>query len=213
MANTGGDVDSYTQHGKTLASPWVKLGTYPVLSSSGFSEDGSIAVFDNALRQVWVVDREGKVVLHKTSDVTMAATSPDGRRLAILYDLRVAIFDAHTGAEIGGAIGVPPGSTDIEWSSDGSRILAFGQDEGQLIDAVSVQPLGDPLPSSGFLALRSDGNEVASMSNGAVLLWNTNLPHLREAACFAAGRNMTQAEWSQYLPNQGPYQRVCSQWP
>jgi hypothetical protein len=153
------------------------------------------------------------VTLEKSTVVTMAALSPGAERLAILHDLHIDLFDSHTGVQIGGSIGVPPGSTDIEWSADGSRILAFGQDEGQLIDAISGQPLGDPLPSSGYLALRPDGNEVATVENGSLVLWNVNLAHLDVAACQAAGRNLSEGEWAQYLPNEGSYQRVCPQWP
>jgi hypothetical protein len=31
-------------------------------------------------------------------------------------------------------------------------------------------------------------------------------------ACHLAGRNLTRAEWNQYLPGQ-PYQTTCPQWP
>jgi WD40 repeat protein len=213
FANTGGDLDMYRDDGTVVASPWARLGAYPVLSTSGFAENGSIAVFDSYVRRVWVLNRLGRVILQIPTDVTMAALSPDAHRLAILHDLHVDLFDAHSGVQIGDSIAVPPGSTDIEWSADGSRILAFGRDQGQLIDTISGQPLGDPLPSSGYLALRPDGKEVATVSNGSLLLWNVDEQHLVAAACQAAGRNLTEAEWMQYLPNEGSNRRVCLQWP
>jgi hypothetical protein len=213
LANTGGDMDMYRQGGTVVASPWARLGRYPVLSSSGFSKNGSIAVFDSFVHRVWVVNRMGRVTLQKSTDVTMAALSPDANRLAVLHDLHVDLYDAHTGVQIGDSIAVPPGSTDIEWSADGSRILAFGQNQGQLIDTNSGQPLGDPLPSTGYFALRPDGKQVATVSNGSLLLWNVDERHLLAAACQAAGRNLTQAEWTQYLPNDGSYRLVCPQWP
>jgi WD40 repeat protein len=212
-ANIGGELDLYNEHGIGVATPWIKLGTYPVLSSSGFADNGSITVFDIGDQRVWVLNRKGRVVLQKSADVTMAALSPDASRLAILHDVHIDFYDAHSGAQIGGSIGVPPGSTDIEWSADSSRLLAFGRQEGQLIDALDGQPLGDPLPSDGYLALRPDGNEVASIVNGTLVLWDVDLAHLTSAACQAAGRNLTSSEWTQYLSNERALQRVCPQWP
>jgi len=33
------------------------------------------------------------------------------------------------------------------------------------------------------------------------------------AACAVAGRNLTKAEWSQYLPGGEPYRATCPQYP
>jgi hypothetical protein len=43
-------------------------------------------------------------------------------------------------------------------------------------------------------------------------LWNADPKSWVTTACRIAGRNLTQAEWHQYLPDR-PYQRTCSQWP
>ena len=42
-------------------------------------------------------------------------------------------------------------------------------------------------------------------------VWDLDVHHWEQAACRIAGRNLTRAEWHQYLPDQ-PYQCTCPQW-
>ncbi len=91
-------------------------------------------------------------------------------------------------------------------------MLVFGEGQGLVVDLNDFQPLGDPFPSTGYLALRPDGNELATVSNGSVLLSNLEPTNWESAACQAAGRNLIQKEWHQYLPDAGPYLRTCPQW-
>jgi WD40 repeat protein len=213
IANTTGTLDLFSPKGRSLASPWANLGGYPVLSSSGFARNGSIAAFDSNTRSVWVLNSRGRKILHESIDVTMAALSPQGDRLAVLHDQQVDLFDVHTGARIGGAVGVPAGSTDLEFSEDGKRMLVFGQNQGVIVDLGDEQLLGDPFSSVGYLALRPDGDQLATMSDGWITLWNLNSRTWPSAACHAAGRNLTHAEWNYYLPDAGAYGRTCPQWP
>ena len=38
-------------------------------------------------------------------------------------------------------------------------------------------------------------------------------PIWRDEACTLAGRNLTEEEWERYLPNEGPRQATCPQFP
>lgn len=212
LANTDGTIDLYGDGNGSRTLRWARVpSAYPILSSDGFASDGAIAVFDSSAQRVWVLNASGHIVLRRDTDVAMAALTPDGRDLAVLHDLQVDVFSMATDRLLG-SVAVPPGSTDLEFSQDGKRMLVFGAGQGLVVDVTDFQPLGDPFPSTGYLALRPDGNELATVSDGSVLLWDLKPTDWESAACQAAGRNLTEGEWHQYLPDAGPYQRTCPQW-
>jgi WD40 repeat protein len=86
-----------------------------------------------------------------------------------------------------------------------------------LWDATTLQPIGDPLlvpPDSAYLSPNRAGNELgtgADADNGQPLVWNMNPASWEATACQIAGRNLSHAEWNEYLAGH-PYRRTCSQW-
>ena len=44
------------------------------------------------------------------------------------------------------------------------------------------------------------------------MVWDVDPAHWDAMACRIAGRNLTHAEWNQYIPGR-PYQTTCPQWP
>ena len=42
-----------------------------------------------------------------------------------------------------------------------------------------------------------------------MIRWDLNPDHWRTTACAVAGRNLTSAEWAQYLPSGEPYSATC----
>jgi WD40 repeat protein len=101
----------------------------------------------------------------------------------------------------------------------------------RLYDAASGALLGEPLPVGpvpadpieketyiqvSLAALVSpDGERVVTAPAGpgqSVVLWDVDLTDWEATACRIAGRNLTQAEWQQYLAGQ-PYHVTCPQWP
>jgi WD40 repeat protein len=87
-----------------------------------------------------------------------------------------------------------------------------------LWDAATLQPIGDPLtvPSdAAFLSPNRSGDELstgADGDNGLPLVWNMNPTSWAATACRIAGRNLSHAEWREYLTGQ-PYRRTCARWP
>ena len=54
-------------------------------------------------------------------------------------------------------------------------------------------------------AKRPGGDEAA-------VLWPLDTALWAEKVCFAAGRNLTEAEWTKYFPGRD-YEVTCDQWP
>ena len=49
-------------------------------------------------------------------------------------------------------------------------------------------------------------------SHGEVTFWNLDPGAWKQKACDIAGRNLTQAEWAEYIPDK-PYKATCAQFP
>jgi WD40 repeat protein len=199
---------------------------------------GHLAAFDvETGRQQWTTDVGSWAWMGQIQGDEVAVTSgafrgTSGRRLLIL-DTRTGVpkqtlSPAGTQGEgdllrDGRLIVV----ADTIPSADGKTTLAAAR----LYDAASGQQLGDPLPIgplpigvalhgrynqvSGNLLASPSTNEFLEATPGpdrSVTVWDVDLAHWTATACRIAGRNLTKAEWNQYLPGQ-PYHTTCPQWP
>ena len=54
--------------------------------------------------------------------------------------------------------------------------------------------------------LRSDGMQAAADTGQGIVVWDLDPAHWVDAACRLAGRNLTHAEWDQYIGDLAPYQ-------
>ena len=57
-----------------------------------------------------------------------------------------------------------------------------------------------------------DGQSVVAFSDVRTVVWNLDTKLWAEKVCFAAGRNLTEAEWTKYFPGRD-YAVTCDQWP
>jgi class 3 adenylate cyclase/WD40 repeat protein len=99
-------------------------------------------------------------------------------------------------------------------SPDGSRIAALGGDGAvRLWDRASRRPIGPPLSAHGTgafgLAYLPDGGLVTGGFDQNLVFWNVTPASWLATACRLAGRDLTEAEWRQYLPDR-PYRRTCA---
>nr|MBA3265409.1 hypothetical protein [Nocardioidaceae bacterium] len=66
---------------------------------------------------------------------------------------------------------------------------------------------GEAVPAGA--AFIGDSHDVAIASyDGRVYTWETDLDRALGSACQMAGRNLTEEEWEEFLPEQ-PYRDVC----
>jgi WD40 repeat protein/DNA-binding SARP family transcriptional activator len=145
--------------------------------------------------------------------VFTAAFSPDGKMIASGdANGRVAFWDAASGRQIGsGLTGLNGGLSGLSFDPRGRTLAVSGNGRLQLFDVDSRRPIGAPITggggSTGFL---SDGKQVFAVSgDGTVLLWNVDPAAWEARACRIAHRNLTRAEWHDFLPSL-PYRKVCA---
>jgi len=109
----------------------------------------------------------------------------------------------------------------VAFSSDG-KLFASGSDDRTVIlwDVATRQPLGPALTGhtdahgNGSVAFSPDGKTLASASDDrSIVLWDISLESWQARACRIANRNLTQAEWNQFIGADIPYQRTCPDLP
>jgi hypothetical protein len=101
-------------------------------------------------------------------------------------------------------------------SADGSLIAARHPFTSQvaLFDAATLRPIGGPIPTgagSFVPAFPPDRNLVAEGYFGPSS-WDLDPDVWQRKACRAAGRNLTGAEWREYLGDEA-YRATCPDWP
>ena len=154
----------------------------------------------------------------------VATGTPDGARHSVLAvdvtDLGHAptaiaagpgrIDGLSAGAD-GTVIGLA-GDLALQWTM-GTGLLAASGEMPRTVQALD----GSTARLIGAVAVASDGQLVAGGS-GRLWLWSAadfaaqHLQPVETAACALAGRNLTQVEWAQYLPDE-PYRTTCPGYP
>jgi WD40 repeat protein len=106
---------------------------------------------------------------------------------------------------------------DVEFSPDG-RLLAADVRDGimpvwSVPDGVEVARVGSGIQGWGEVAFSSDGSSLVSTdSSRFARIWKVDPTGLRAQACQTLSRNLTRAEWKEFLPNEA-YNRTCPNLP
>ena len=155
--------------------------------------------------------------------VWSVAFSRDGKKLAAASSDTVGIWDLATRQPAGEPLrGHGQFVTSIAFSPDGETLAAASSNIITLWDVASRQPLGEPLRGhSGIVysvAFSPLGKQLASASNDKTIrLWDTVTGHRtsakQERPCILANRNLSLAEWREFIGENFPYQRTCPDLP
>jgi WD40 repeat protein/class 3 adenylate cyclase/energy-coupling factor transporter ATP-binding protein EcfA2 len=186
-----------------------------------FSGNGLLAVGHGSNASVWELgSRKLRYSVDVDEDYGFAAAvtfSPDDSLLVTGGGIgEVRFWDAKTGEQRGRSITASAGWVNSLDFDRMGEILVTGGTDGttRLIDVESRVLIGSPLPGFDNLLenaeLTPDGRRVIVVyDNGVGFVWEVDPTVWKKQGCAVAGRDLTRAEWDQFLPDR-EYRPVCS---
>jgi hypothetical protein len=173
-------------------------------------------------------DRISKIALSRQLDVQSSSNLSRKFDRALLLGIashRVAETSQTPGALLRALVSAPrrfsfgwghhDGVMSVAFSPDGKTLASASGDQRIILwDVTTRQPLGAPLTDHHdvvwSVAFSPDGKTLASASvDPRVILWDVDVNSWEKLACAIANRNLTYAEWTQYIGDAMPYQAVC----
>jgi predicted Ser/Thr protein kinase len=188
---------------------WVEQATWN-------ADDGLIltASHDDTAR-VWDAETGAELLTLSghTDDVSGAAWNADGSRiLTYSKDGTVRVWAATTGAELLVLSGHTNRVNHANWNADESRILTASEDSTvRLWDAVTGAELAilSDHTSTVYQAIwNADESRILTSAYSGSRQYYTRLDDLIAVGCQRSTRNLTQAEWQQFMGEQ-PYRATC----
>lgn len=183
-----------------------------ILASAG--SDQTILLWDTATGEVLVPP-----LINHDSPVGDVAFSQNGELLASGSDDKtVGLWDVKTGRLLAKFIGHNQPVTAVAFSPDGKLLASGSEDETiRLWDIAARQPLGSfthPGGAIDWIVFSPDGDALISVNqHGSVFLWQINPEEWKKQSCRIANRNLTQAEWEEFIGPDTPYQLTCPNLP
>ena len=89
----------------------------------------------------------------------------------------------------------------------------------RIYDVATRTLLGEPIvhesgPDLGWGAIRPDGCSRSAVDTAdGIVVWDLDPAHWVEAVCESAGRNLTQAEWDEYVGDLATSRSTCPEFP
>jgi hypothetical protein len=216
ISHSDGRIQNIDPATGAAAGPDLLVDGYP-LSFAPDPDDAHLAVVRclPAGCRLSILDTETtEVVADAPTDVEVVSYSPDGHLYGAGATGRINRFSTATLAPDRTLPGARGWINSLQFSSDGSLLLATGNDSTvTLYDVASSQRIGDPINSEapgiipGFL--KPDGTEMLVSVPAGVAAWDLVPAHQLAAVCRIAGRELTSAEWETYLSAIGGYRRTC----
>lgn len=127
----------------------------------------------------------------------------------------IATWEQHGQPLIGHSSSV----ASIAFSPNGQTLASASIDTTiALWDVITGQRIGQPLNGHTgkvtSVAFSPDGQTLVSGSKDMqVILWDMNVESWQNRACQVANRNLTEAEWGQFIGSDIPYDRTCPELP
>jgi WD40 repeat protein/class 3 adenylate cyclase/DNA-binding winged helix-turn-helix (wHTH) protein len=161
-------------------------------------------------------EQVGPPIGDSTAPAYLASIGPGDLLATSDFSGTIRIIDLPTRTQVGPPIvGPPVPVSGVHILPGGHELIATfysAAGEAQLFDIATAQPIGDPFPSLGpysAAAVSPDGSTLITGDGVRMIRWDLNPDHWRTTACSVAGRNLTPAEWAQYLPSGEPYRATC----
>jgi WD40 repeat protein/class 3 adenylate cyclase/energy-coupling factor transporter ATP-binding protein EcfA2 len=227
LANGDGDNGALLWNLRTDAHVRLPIPRGRWVLSLAYSPDGTrLVTVDGAGTGVlWDVAHRRRLATFPADNArglaTSVAFSPDGTAFVTGAEGALTLRAATTGRLIGTPLPIPNGYNGaLAFSPDGTTVAVDSGDGVELWDIATRTQIGTGLPGAppqaqnpggpGNLRFTPDGRHLIIVNpNGLATIWNVTEPAWEAQACQVAGRNLTHAEWQQFLPDR-PYQPVCS---
>jgi serine/threonine protein kinase/DNA-binding SARP family transcriptional activator/WD40 repeat protein len=178
----------------------------------GWSPEGRVYAAGQKER-VEVLDVEtGEKIATLPTPAANLVVSPDGDLMAAgAFNGTITFYDTTTLTPVGDTLtGGAAFPAQLQFTPDGRTLITSGLDNTlRLFDVASRRQLGVPIAISSWgAAISPDSKEIAITTERGVERLALDAVALSRAACHVAGRNLTAAEWAQYVG--GEPRRLCS---
>ena len=167
-------------------------------------------------------DRSTGAIITTSAPGYIRTAATAGAVIAATLDGRIVELDPDslepTGAPFPSVHG-PVGIGSLSIDASGRRLMVRADDDTlRFYDIPTRTQLGDPIDIDSDIefptaALRPDGLAAAAVTNNGIVVWNLDPAHWETAACRLAGRNLTRAEWEQYIGDLAAYRPTCPEHP
>jgi WD40 repeat protein/DNA-binding SARP family transcriptional activator len=182
-----------------------------------FSADGKLLASASLTGTVtlWNVAQRSKVAeLPGAVAAFVVRFSPDGKLVAIGDSSgAVVLWDAASARRIGEPlVGHGGGVNSLDFDSTGRLVTVSDDGKLRLWDVGTRKLIGAPLPGAnigGWVDFFPDGEHVLGVfESGTGVVWNVDPSAWKAKACSVARRNLTHAEWTEFLGGRS-YRNVC----
>jgi WD40 repeat protein/DNA-binding SARP family transcriptional activator len=188
------------------------------LQDLDFSPNGKLLAATGLGDDIVIMDVERRSVVRTFAHPVLKGAirfSPDGKTIAT-GDLHgdIDFWDPLAGRQVGRTLGARNGWTgSVSFDRTGTELASTSPDgKIRLWDLASGKLIGSPLPGgdgSGWGTFFPDGKHVIStFADGTGVIWNVDPAAWAAQACTVAHRNLTRAEWRDFLP-QRSFRAVC----
>jgi WD40 repeat protein/DNA-binding SARP family transcriptional activator len=196
------------------------VGSVPMGGASdlAFSADGrllAVAGLMNGQIVVWDVRRRTPVrTIGAQGGLISLEFAPHGTTIAAGDNLgNVDFWDAATGRFLPQELGQNGPVLSLSFDPIGDRLMTTSSDgKIRLWDLATEKLVGAPLPGSdrgGWGTFFPTGKRlIAVFGSGTGIIWNVDPASWSTWACSVARRNLSGAEWHNFLPGL-PYRKVC----
>ena len=197
---------------------------YTSTTVTTFSPDGKYLVSGNNSGTISLFEVSSGKEIARMKDIygaTSVAFGPDGKfAVAERAAFTIRVLDTFAGKEIA-RMNTLESVFSVAFSPDGKYIIAGGTKAAHIWEVATGQEIARmaqdavlavafrPGTSSGI----NDNTARVGSTDNTVRVWHWRPDNLIADACSRVMRNLTRAEWREYIGNRLPYQAVCPNLP